>query len=222
MVLPDVPFRGERLLPDPEAAAVQVWVGGRSLGRVHASAPRELGLAAGMELAGEAARALQAALDARAAFEDGARQLGRRARAQGALKRSLAAVWGTAAAADAAKHLGHYLDDAAFAQDWVEGRLARSPQGPDALLAGLARQGVPADVARRTVAALAAGDRSWTLCLAAAARGAARYGHLPLAQRRVRLWGYLARRGFDEDLVAKAVAQVEGTSEPSADERPQS
>jgi regulatory protein len=217
VVLPDVPFRVERLLPDPEAAAVQVWVGGRALGRVHASAPAELGLAAGTELAGEAVRALRAALDARAAFEDGARQLGRRARARGALERSLAAAWGAAAATDAVERLGHYLDDAAFAQDWVEGRLARSPQGPDALLAGLARQGVPADVARRTVAALAAGDRSWTLCLAAAARGAARYGHLPPAQRRARLWGYLARRGFDEDLVAKAVAQVEGASEPGAE-----
>jgi len=44
-----------------------------------------------------------------------------------------------------------YLDDAAFAEQWLAYRLERHPEGCQALLAGLLKRGIAADLARETI-----------------------------------------------------------------------
>lgn len=206
--LPPAPFRIDRLVPDARAAAVALWSGGRTLGRVHAQAVADLGLAPGVNIDVENVPALADALQARGAYESGLRRLAAQAMARAHLLRRLTATWGAEAANDAVARLERYLDDSAFARAWVEARLAGRPQGAAALVAGLRSRGIPAETARAAVAAaLPAGD-AFRLCQEAARRYAARLTGLSPRQYRARLWAHLSRRGFDADTVERALADV--------------
>ena len=99
------------------------------------------------------------------------------------------------------------IDDAAFAQAWVDSRHAGRALGRRALSAELRRRGVDDEVARDAVAAVSSDDE------AAAAR--------TLVERRLRtmtsvphdakihrLVGMLARKGFSQGLALRVVRDV--------------
>ena len=106
-------------------------------------------------------------------------------------------------------HLG-YLDDEAFAVAYARSRAASRGYGPVRILAELRRRGVSEDLARAAVAtvvserdtaddALQAGRRIWKRIA----------GEPDARRRRTRLYGALARRGFDGDTIARVLDALE-------------
>ena len=106
-----------------------------------------------------------------------------------------------------------YVDDAAFAQFWVESRSAGSPRGQRLLRRELRGKGVDADTvteATDTVSEEEAARRA-ALKKARSLRG------LDYQQFRNRLAGYLQRRGFGYDVIKPVVNELwqqQGTPVP--------
>ena len=99
------------------------------------------------------------------------------------------------------------VDDAAFARYWLEQRQTFRPRGARLLRAELARLGVEASVAREVTAsdteAVTAED-----AYRAAARRAAQLRGLARRAFETRLGAFLARRGFDWDIIAPVVERL--------------
>jgi regulatory protein len=134
--------------------------------------------------------------------------LATRARARRELINRLRLKGYSAAAVDHAiaevERLG-LIDDRAFAEAWVHGRLRARPRGTRVLLAELTRMGVAAEIARQTVAAAlhSCSTDDTELCRKSAEKWFRTRGSQPPArngeeQRREerRLAAYLQRRGY--------------------------
>jgi len=96
------------------------------------------------------------------------------------------------------------IDDAAFAQFWVENRNQFNPRGARLLKAELRQKGVAAEVVETVDEDVdeAAGAREVALRLAR------RLARLDRPTFRQRLWAQLARRGFDYDAIGPAVDEA--------------
>jgi len=120
---------------------------------VHARA----GIRAGDVLAGGRIEALCADSELVAARQKALALLSRAPQSRRGLARKLAARGFSNAAVDAAvarvTELG-YLDDRAFAENWVRSRIAARPEGFAALYKGLLLRGIPRGTAEAAVAAL--------------------------------------------------------------------
>jgi regulatory protein len=111
------------------------------------------------------------------------------------------------------------IDDAAFAQYWIENRERFSPRGARALKAELRNKGLANEVIVAEVEDAVdeeAGAREVAL------RQARRLARLDERTFRQRLWAYLGRRGFDYEAIASAVDQAwtslgAGEAEPLED-----
>lgn len=96
------------------------------------------------------------------------------------------------------------IDDAAFAQFWVENRNRFSPRGGRALKAELRQKGLAAEVVAEVEESVdeAAGARDVAL------RYARRMAKLDRQTFRQKLWAQLARRGFDFDVIGPAIDEA--------------
>lgn len=132
-----------------------------------------------------------------------------------ALRRRLQQRGHTAAHADASVTrliAAGVLDDARFAEQFVRAQLAGPPLGKARLLAKLAQKGVPSDLARAAVARLTADRDSSADAFEFARRRAARLpAKLDAPARQRRLYGALARRGFDPEQCRSAVIAALGS-----------
>ena len=178
--------------------------------------PRQVVTAENLTVGGELDQQLQerlsAAADAEAAFRTALRALEARSFARADLARRLQRKGHPRAAVEVAlertAQLG-LLDDAAFAQSYVETRAVRG-RGPARLVRDLMAMGVDRAVIDRAVTSHwpEGSDRS-TVPLALARKRAAQLGTLPRQTKRRRLVAYLARRGFTgrdiTDLVDRVV-----------------
>ena len=104
-----------------------------------------------------------------------------------------------------------YLDDAAFARDWVESRDRTRPRGESALRSELALKGVPRDVVDEVLAgrrsAAGADDPNRAAAEALLARRRAAFEREPdLRRRRDKAYALLARNGFDPETCREAAA----------------
>jgi regulatory protein len=198
--------------PDPRRPeAVRVEIDGIRFGAV----PRELvsseELRVGRELDAELQERLEAAADIEAAYRTVLRSLEIRSFARGDLTRRLVRKGhprpAVEAAVERAAGLG-LLDDAAFAQRYVQTRAARG-RGPSRLTRDLLAMGVERSVIDRAVAAEwpEGSDRS-TMPLALATKRAAQLGSLPRQVKRRRVVAYLARRGFSGREISELVDRV--------------
>lgn len=98
------------------------------------------------------------------------------------------------------------LDDERFARDFIRAQLARKPAGRALLIAGLRRRRIEDGVARRAVdEALGEVDLSGGAYRLAAARLRRMDPRLEPEVMRRRLFGLLARRGFDPETAREAV-----------------
>jgi regulatory protein len=98
------------------------------------------------------------------------------------------------------------IDDAAFAQYWLDNRAQFSPRGQVALRQELRRKGVARaviDDAFRVTAAAQSDDQA---ALQAALAKADRFRQLPPAEFAQKLSAYLLRRGFNYETVRETVA----------------
>ncbi len=98
------------------------------------------------------------------------------------------------------------LDDAAFAQQWVEQRQMTRPRGARLLRSELRQHGVEAATAEAAAAVL--DDSAETDAYHAAARRARQLGELDERAFKQRLSQFLARRGFDWDTIASVVERL--------------
>ena len=100
--------------------------------------------------------------------------------------------------------LGGWLEDAAFAQAWIENRQDFRPRSSRALRFELKQKGVAPEIIEAALQ-----DFDETRAAEAAARaGVRRYAALPEDSFRQRLAGYLSRRGFDYPTIAPLVARL--------------
>ncbi len=97
------------------------------------------------------------------------------------------------------------LDDLAFGRFWRESREAFSPRGEHLLRAELRQKGLPGE----TVGEVLADFDEAESALKVARSLRRRLDKLPSEERRRRLWGQLARRGFAPDTIQQVVRQVE-------------
>lgn len=97
-----------------------------------------------------------------------------------------------------------YVDDGAFARQWVEERSRLRPLGRRRLAAELARKGVAAE---HIEGALGAYDDAVQIEAARslAERAMARYAGLPPLERQRRCYAFLIGRGFDHETARAAL-----------------
>lgn len=111
------------------------------------------------------------------------------------------------------------VDDAGYAEAFVESRHEVRGQGGRALAFELRRRGVADDLVAQAVGALDADRQLETACRLARVRYG-RLAGLPGEVRARRLAGYLARKGYSGDVVARAVrdaAQAAADADVDAD-----
>ena len=164
-------------------------------------------LRVGQVLTADQVRALQEA-DARArAWQAAARLLAVRSRSEAEIRRRLRRGGYAPAVVEATvarlRELG-WLDDAAFARQWVDNRMTFRPRGRALLRAELRQKGVAPD---HIEAALREVDEE-ALALEAGRKALSRYRHLPWPTFARRLSAYLARRGFPAALVREVVPRL--------------
>jgi regulatory protein len=157
------------------------------------------------------------------AIDTALRFLARRPRAEHEVRLCLRRAGADEAAADAAvRQLREHrlLDDAAFARYWVEQRQTFRPRGARLLRTELVRFGVEASVAKE--ASAAAEDAAVDDAYRAAARRAVQLRGLDQRSFQTRLGGFLARRGFDWEVVAQVVERLwqESGSSPESGTSP--
>lgn len=101
-------------------------------------------------------------------------------------------------------HQAGLVDDQRFAQDWVENRTELRPRSRRALAYELYQRGVDREVIDHSLDQL----DDETLAYQAAVRQARKYTHLEWPDFRQKMYGFLARRGFNYEVSAPVVAQV--------------
>lgn len=158
-----------------------------------------------------AARARQAALDL----------IAHRPRTETEVRRALArkghAEHHAAAAVDRMREL-RYLDDEAYARTFVTERSASRGHGPARLRADLLRKGVPPPIIDRAIASGVDAEALREAALEVARRRWARLAKEPDPQkRRKRLSDFLARRGYDFDLIREISVLLDGETAASGE-----
>jgi regulatory protein len=111
------------------------------------------------------------------------------------------------------------LNDARFAQDWVENRSEMRPRSRRALRYELHQHGVDPKEIEQSIAAV----NDSAMALEAARKQVRRYASLEWPEFRQKMYGFLARRGFAYDVSAPVTAQVwaeQHDTDPQEDEFP--
>jgi SOS response regulatory protein OraA/RecX len=115
---------------------------------------------------------------------------------------------GVAAAAEARLIELGILDDVELARSWVDRAVVGRHEAPTRVGSVLAGKGVAADVIAAALAELSAGDEVEAAVAAAASRLRALHGPEPAVRRR--LGAFLARRGYDAEVVEEVFARLLG------------
>jgi regulatory protein len=184
---------------------VNVYLDGEyafSLGVIEAARLRK-----GQPLAEAEINALQGQDDVEKAVDRAARFLAYRPRSTQEVRRNLEEK-GTEpeviqAAIERLRAMG-YLDDAAFAQYWVQNRSEFKPLSPKALRYELCQKGVPADIIDVTLESLEAGDLAYRAALGRVSklRGTSK------KMFRQKLSTFLQQRGFGYTTIREAVERL--------------
>jgi regulatory protein len=208
----DATLRITALEPDPRRPdAVRVEIDGARFGAVPREVVEAERLAVGSVLDRMLQEKLATAADTEGAYRTVLRALERRSYAKSDLARRLLRKGHHRPAVDAAIEraagLG-LLDDAAFANNYVETRSARG-RGPSRLTRDLLSMGVERSLIDRAIAAVwPEGSDRTAVPLALAQKRASQLGALPRHARRRRVVAYLARRGFSGRDITQIVDQV--------------
>lgn len=205
------PRRITALLAEPQAGSVRIEVDGERFGSVAPEVVRVEQLRVGRELDEALLARLAVEAEIEAAYRTALRAVERRSFARADLGRRLRRKSHAPEAVEAALERlveRGFLDDAAFAANYVETRSARG-RGPLRLARDLAAMGVDRSIVDRAIAAHAGGaDVAGDVPRALAAKRAAQLGDLPRHVRRRRVLAYLARRGFSGREVTEMVGKL--------------
>ncbi|MDI6857011.1 MAG: regulatory protein RecX [Dehalococcoidia bacterium] len=181
-----------------------VYVNGRFALALGVALAQEQGLHAGMEVTEQDLQALRKEDERRRAYEAALNLLSYRPRSERELRLRLRRRRFEPATIDETverlKTL-HYLDDAAFAEFWRESRDIVSPRSGRLIRSELLSKGVDSETATAAIEGLDDEDAAYR---AARKRLSALAGESEEVFRR-RLSGFLARRGFNYDVVRRTV-----------------
>ena len=101
---------------------------------------------------------------------------------------------------------GH-IRDRKYAENWVVRRQKSNPRGKNLLRHELLDKGVDRETAEQVVAQVETEDEA-TLALQIAQKRVKRYRQLPIHVAKRRLHGFLARRGFESEIVRQVLEQI--------------
>ncbi|MBI3966004.1 MAG: RecX family transcriptional regulator [Chloroflexi bacterium] len=188
----------------PRRERVNVHLDGRYAFSLALLVAEEAGLRPGLELAEDQVEALKRRDDAHRAVDRALNFLSFRPRSESEVRRNLTKAGIGPEEVDRTlvrlREIG-LLDDAAFARYWSDNRATFNPRGRRALAAELFQKGVP----RATIDETLGDDRDETALAIAAGRKKLRaLTGLDQRQFREKLSAYLARRGFDYEVVREA------------------
>ena len=207
-----------------QADRLQLYLDGRLACEISAFTAAARQLRPGRYLSPDALATLAGAEEREAAMAAALRLLGQRARSVAELRTRLRRQDYTPAVVERVitrlNELG-YLDDAAFAQRWIETRQRTSPRGAALLQRELRQHGIAEHVAEQAVKS-AAGD-AYAQARRAAAPRLARLARADFETFARRLGGFLTRRGFPASVVyavVRALWQERGESVPDGYDEP--
>jgi regulatory protein len=106
------------------------------------------------------------------------------------------------------------VNDARFAQDWVENRSEFRPRSRRALAYELHQRGLNDSAIKKALEGL----NEEALAYQAALKQARRYASLPMRDFNNKLGSFLARRGFSYEIIKQVVARVWDEGQEHADE----
>ena len=101
---------------------------------------------------------------------------------------------------------GH-IRDRKYAENWIVRRQKSNPRGKTLLKHELLDRGVDRETADQVVAQVKTEDET-TLALQIAQRRMKQYQRLPVHVAKRRLHGFLARRGFESEVVRQVLEQI--------------
>ncbi len=186
---------------------VNLFLDGRFALGLSLEAAAQAGLRVGDEVDDERLQALRAEAARADAMAASLRLLSYRPRSEAELRQRLARRGTPPALVDSTierlRELG-LVDDAAFAQAWVDSRDRASPRGRRLLRQELLAKGVDSDTWRGLLEGVDEPDAA----LRAASRRAASLRDLSYDEFRRRLGDFLRRRGFDYDTVRRTVERL--------------
>ena len=192
-----------------QAGRLQLYLDGRLAREISAFTAAAQQLNPGQYLSADALDTLAGAEEREAAMAAALRLIGQRARSVAELRtRLLRRDYPPAIVERVIARLKElrYLDDAAFAQRWIETRQRTSPRGAALLQRELRQHGIAGPVAEQAVAS-AAGD-AYAQAHRAAAPRLARLAHADFEAFARRLGGFLTRRGFPASVVYAVVRDL--------------
>jgi regulatory protein len=163
----------------------------------------------GQDLDEAAIDRLRQADDEALAYERALKLLSTRPRSEAEVRRKLRehnVSDATIEAVVAHLHRAGLVDDNAFANYWVENRATFRPRSQRLLKVELKQKGVTGEALERAVAG--ADDAAAAYALAEKRCRAAKVAQLPYAEFRRKLGDYLARRGFDYDVIEPTLERL--------------
>lgn len=184
-------FRLDAATVDALALGEGAEIDGRLVRRVAEAAVRQQGRVIALRL-------LQRRLRSRAEVEAGLRR-------RGVLRVALAGVVSDLERAG-------WIDDARFARAWVRDRLALRPSGRRRLKAELVSRGVSPQIADNAISASLTEEGEEELALVQARARLRRMQRLSPPVARRRLAGWLQRRGFGPEAIARVMRTVQGAT----------
>lgn len=186
---------------------------GRVVATLNSRAIADLGLQIGQAWTPQLAKEIEAATGVDKAMRAAMNRLSRRAMSGWMVRDKLRTLGHDAAVIDAViERLGELelLDDERFGRALVREVMARKAAGPALLKQKLYQKGIRGSLADRLISeATADEDAQQDAATALARKRAASMANLDAQTRRRRLYGQLARRGFDPDTIRNAMQAVE-------------
>lgn len=186
---------------------VNLFLDGRFALGLSLEAAAQAGLRVGDEVDDERLQALRAEAAGADAMAASLRLLSYRPRSEAELRQRLARRGTPPALVDSTierlRELG-LVDDAAFAQAWVDSRDRASPRGRRLLRQELLAKGMDSDTSRELLESVDEPDAA----LRAASRRAASLRDLSYDEFRRRLGDFLRRRGFGYDTIRRTVDRL--------------
>jgi len=101
------------------------------------------------------------------------------------------------------------IDDLRFARRWVESRMRAKPKGDMALEIELRQKGISADVIEKVLSEKQ--ENEGDVCRRLAMKKMEALGKLPKEKARKKLFDFLARRGFNFEVIEEVVREYRGS-----------
>ncbi|MBN3038875.1 MAG: regulatory protein RecX [Candidatus Omnitrophica bacterium] len=99
----------------------------------------------------------------------------------------------------------NYLDDREFARFWIQDRIRTRPQGMSLLRYQLRQKGISREIIKESLSEYAGDYDEYEAAKKLVALRSRRYRGLDPQKSKRRLYDYLCRRGFSQDVISQAI-----------------